>query len=71
MVERFSPKTKKKFWGCSNYPKCDNLMKYEPVAKKCSNCGYDHLEIHYKKTAEGWDKFMVCPECKTNYPLDE
>jgi DNA topoisomerase-1 len=71
MVERFSPKTKKKFWGCSNYPKCNHLMNHEPVAKKCDKCGNDYLEIRFKKASDGWEKYIVCPKCKTNYPIEE
>lgn len=65
MVERFSPKTKKKFWGCSNYPKCKNLMNYEPLIQKCGSCGHDYLEIRFKKTGDGWERYLNCPKCKT------
>lgn len=71
MVERFSPKTKKKFWGCSNYPKCKHLMNHEPVDKKCENCGHDFLEIRYKKASDGWEKYMYCPKCKSKYDIKE
>lgn len=71
MVERFSPKTKKKFWGCSNYPECKHLMNHEPVDKKCENCGHDYLEIRYKKASDGWEKYMYCPKCKSKYDIKE
>jgi DNA topoisomerase-1 len=64
-------KQRKKFWGCSNYPKCNHLMNHEPVAKKCDKCGNDYLEIRFKKASDGWEKYIVCPKCKTNYPIEE
>ncbi len=29
----------RQFFGCSNYPNCDFVSWYEPVAEKCPNCG--------------------------------
>ena len=29
----------KTFYGCSNYPECDQVYWYKPVDKKCPNCG--------------------------------
>jgi len=29
----------KPFFGCSNYPKCDQVYWYRPVDKKCPRCG--------------------------------
>ncbi len=68
LVERYSPKTKKKFWSCSNYPKCDYLTNYEPINHACPNCNNPYLEYHFRKNSEGeWDKFIKCPECKTEF----
>ena len=38
-------KTKRIFYGCSNYPKCDFVSWNEPVNEKCPQCG----EILFKK----------------------
>ena len=38
-------KSKKIFYGCSNYPKCDFVSWNEPVNEKCPQCG----EILFKK----------------------
>lgn len=69
LIERFSPKSKKKFYGCSTYPKCDYITNYEPVAQKCANCGHDYIEVRYKKTEEGFEKYMKCPNCKENFDM--
>jgi DNA topoisomerase-1 len=29
----------KTFYGCSNYPECEQVYWYKPVDKKCPNCG--------------------------------
>ena len=38
-------KTKRVFYGCTNYPECDFVSWNEPTNEKCPNCG----EILYKK----------------------
>ena len=38
-------KTKRAFYGCSNYPECDFVSWNEPVNEKCPQCG----EILFKK----------------------
>lgn len=68
LVERFSPKTKKKFWSCSTYPKCNYLTNYEPINQTCPNCNNYYLEYHYRKDGEGkWIKFIKCPACKSEF----
>jgi DNA topoisomerase-1 len=71
LVERYSPKRKKKFWSCSNYPNCDYLTNYEPIDKECPNCHNYYLEYHYKKNGEEWIKFIKCPECNETYEETE
>lgn len=70
LLERYSPKSKKKFWGCSSYPKCNYLTNYEPVARKCPLCGHDYIEAHFRKKDELWEKYFKCPECKENFEAD-
>ncbi len=67
VVEKFSPKSKKKFWGCSRYPDCDYITRYEPVNKECSKCGFYYLEVRYKKKDGDWVKYLRCPECGTSF----
>ncbi|MBI5324806.1 MAG: type I DNA topoisomerase [Ignavibacteriae bacterium] len=69
ILERFSPKSKKKFWGCSRYPDCDYLSNHEPVNQKCEKCGHDYIEVHFKKVDDNWVKYLKCPECKENYEI--
>jgi len=68
LIERFSPKTKKKFWSCSTYPKCNYLTNYEPINQPCPNCNNYYLEYHFRKDDEDkWVKFIKCPQCKTEF----
>lgn len=67
LVEKYSPKSKKKFWGCSTYPKCNFITNYEPVAKECPECGNYYLEVRYKKVASGFEKYLHCPHCKAKF----
>ena len=56
-------KTKKgrKFYGCSNYPKCDFVTWDEPVKEKCPKCGgillkkYKGKKVNYKCINEECD----------------
>lgn len=65
LVEKFSPKTKKKFWGCSNYPKCKYLTNREPIDKECPECGNYYVEVRFKKENDEWQKYAACPQCAT------
>lgn len=68
LIERFSPKTRKKFWSCSTYPKCNHLTNYEPIDKACPSCNNYYLEFHFRKDDEGnWIKYIKCPECKAEF----
>ena len=70
LVERYSPKAKKRFWGCSKYPDCKHITNYEPVDKKCPNCDHYFIEIRYRKVDDGYEKYVKCPNCKENYEID-
>ncbi len=39
LLRRVSKKTKKKFYGCSNYPACDFAAPGIPTGERCSVCG--------------------------------
>jgi DNA topoisomerase-1 len=67
VLERFSPKSRKKFWGCSRYPKCDFITNYEPVSISCEECGHNYLEYRFRKVDETYEKYLKCPHCKKNY----
>lgn len=71
LVEKYSPKSRKKFWGCSRYPDCNYITNYEPVNKKCDKCGNPSLEVKYKKVPEGFEKYIHCPSCKEIYPAEK
>jgi ssDNA-binding Zn-finger/Zn-ribbon topoisomerase 1 len=70
LVERFSPKTRKSFIGCSNYPTCkycenaDGTPQEPPVIldEICPLCG-KHLLL---RTSHSGNKFIGCsgfPKC--------
>ena len=50
-----SRKTKKRFCGCSNYPKCTNSFplpqsgKITALNKKCTTCEYPTLQVYIKR----------------------
>ncbi|KHO39354.1 type I DNA topoisomerase [Clostridium tetani] len=52
----------RKFYGCSNYPKCDFVSWFEPVERKCDVCG-NYMVKRYTK-AKG--DYIECSnkECK-------
>lgn len=71
LSERFSPKSRKVFWGCTCFPECDYITNYEPVARPCAKCGNKYLEIRFKKSENGWEKYLSCPECKEKYEMEQ
>jgi DNA topoisomerase-1 len=71
VLERFSPKSKKKFFGCSRYPDCDYISKYEPVNQECPACKHYYIEVRFKKVEEEWVKYKRCPECKEAFEIKE
>ena len=64
IVERFSRRGK--FYGCANYPKCDFISNYEPVAQKCDECGGDMIKKELKKGT-----FIECKKCKKKTLISE
>ena len=64
IVERFSRRGK--FYGCANYPKCDFISNYEPVAQKCDECGGDMIKKELKKGI-----FHECTKCKKKTLVSE
>ena len=52
----------KKFFGCSNYPKCDFVSWNEPVKDKCPECG----SYMVKKYSKSLGNYVECTnsECK-------
>jgi len=73
LMERYSRKAKKKFWSCSNYPKCDYLTNYEPINIECPNCGNYYIEIHFRKNKESgeWERYYHCPDCENNFEIND
>ena len=63
IVERFSRRGK--FYGCANYPKCDFISNYEPVAQKCDECGGNMIKKELKKGT-----FIECTKCKKKTLVD-
>ena len=64
IVERISRRGK--FYGCANYPKCDFVSNYEPVAEKCDECGGDMIKKELKKGT-----FHECTKCKKKVQIGD
>jgi len=54
------------FYGCANYPKCKFIANFEPVDRKCPECGY----LMGKKTLRGKETYE-CFKCKHREPVEE
>jgi DNA topoisomerase-1 len=54
------------FYGCNNYPKCKFIANFEPVDKKCPECGY----LMGKKTLRGKETYE-CFKCKHKIKLED
>jgi len=67
----FSPRTRKIFAGCSNYPKCDNSYplpggaRIEVLGKTCEKCGTPMIRVYRK----GKRPFTMCLD--VNCPTKE
>ncbi|MEI8347851.1 MAG: DNA topoisomerase, partial [Pseudomonadota bacterium] len=57
----------KLFYGCSNYPNCNNAMWARPVAIDCPQCGYPVMGL--RQTKKG--NMLECPGCKHKMPAPE
>jgi DNA topoisomerase-1 len=54
-------RSRRTFYGCTNYPKCDFASWDKPVAMKCPACGNPHMLDKISKTK---GEFLRCPVCK-------
>ena len=54
-------RTRRVFYGCTNYPKCDFASWDRPVEQACPVCGNSWL---VQKTSKVKGEFLRCPECK-------
>jgi len=54
-------KSRRAFFGCSKYPKCDFASWDMPVDKKCPACGNYYMVA---KTTKAKGEFFRCPQCK-------
>ncbi|MSN95905.1 type I DNA topoisomerase [Campylobacter sp. FMV-PI01] len=64
IVERFSKRGK--FYGCSNYPKCNFISNLEPTNEPCTNCNESNLMKKELKSGT----FLECPKCKFKKQID-
>ena len=56
-----STRSKRVFYGCTNYPKCDFASWDRPVATPCPLCHYPYM---HQKTSKVKGEYLRCPECK-------
>lgn len=59
----------RKFYGCSNYPKCDFVSWYEPVNEKCPKCGSIMVKKYNK--AGGYSIQCSNSDCKFKKEADK
>jgi DNA topoisomerase-1 len=59
----------KEFYGCTNYPQCDFISHFKPIAQACPTCGQFMVE-KYDKT-NGTHKACINPECDYLHSNDE
>jgi DNA topoisomerase-1 len=62
LVGRISKK-KRRFYGCSRYPKCDFTVSRKPIPQPCPQCG--------KLLVESRDEWAVCTACTHKVRIDE
>jgi DNA topoisomerase-1 len=58
------------FYGCSEYPRCQVILKGTPVKETCPDCGYPYL-VESNLTASKGQKLCPNPVCPTNSHLPE
>lgn len=68
IVERYSRKRRKLFYGCSNYPDCNFAVWDKPVEQECPNCGASFM---VKKVTKTHGPNLYCRQCKHRIKLDE
>ncbi|MGH8015678.1 MAG: topoisomerase DNA-binding C4 zinc finger domain-containing protein, partial [Candidatus Zixiibacteriota bacterium] len=54
-------RSRRLFYGCSKYPKCDFASWDRPVAEPCPVCDHPFLVM---KNTKAKGEFLKCPECK-------
>jgi DNA topoisomerase-1 len=54
-------KTRRAFYGCTNYPKCNFASWDKPVGRPCPVCHHAYL---VQKISKAKGEFLKCPECK-------
>ncbi|MBD3331786.1 type I DNA topoisomerase [candidate division GN15 bacterium] len=69
VIER-QTRSKRLFYGCSKYPKCDFASWDLPVDRKCPVCDHDYMV--FKNTKSRGEHYR-CPECKhtMDVPTDQ
>ncbi|MDR3312449.1 MAG: type I DNA topoisomerase [Spirochaetaceae bacterium] len=61
IVARKAKKRGKEFYGCTNYPECDFLSHFKPIASNCPKCGWFLVEKYDKK--HGSHKACINTNC--------
>lgn len=56
------------FYGCSNYPDCNNAMWSKPYAFGCKKCGYAVMGEKFTKKN---GKQLECPKCRFRVDMNE
>lgn len=54
-------KSRRAFYGCTNYPKCDFASWDKPVKQSCPVCHHGYMVF---KVSKARGEYLRCPECK-------
>lgn len=60
-------RSRRMFYGCTNYPKCDFASWDKPVNKPCEQCKHPFMVFKISKRK---GEFYRCPECKHEVPIE-
>ncbi len=60
-------KSRRTFYGCSNYPDCNYIFTGVPVLTPCPACGFSYMEAASQKG----EYEMTCPKCRHRVVLNE
>ncbi len=66
LVEK-QTRSRKLFYGCSKYPKCDFASWDKPVAKACPSCNHAFM---VEKVSKKKGDYLRCPECKNEVSIE-
>lgn len=56
------------FYGCTNYPNCENALWSAPRLYDCEGCGYP---LMVDRITKRWGHQLQCPKCKHSVDIED